>query len=197
MPRTRLFDVGAAEIRRCDSDAADAGPEQLDRCGHANAWVFESSVVRIVLAMPERVPVLQIAPGAASTRRRSPFTGIAQGRDLEGHSPDQEPEVPHEHYGRQDPRYVNTNSAHDEGGPADRSSNGADHAASSSPSRGRRAEDLSGTPAGGQKTCPARGGMEHRKTCVLDAIVRAPIGPFPRPPPARLGTTPLVRGLFQ
>ena len=35
---------------------------------------------------------------------------------------------------------------------------------------------LSGTPAGGQKTCPARGGMEHRKTCVLDAVLRARSG---------------------
>src|SRR4029450_3990607 len=32
-----------------------------------------------------------------STRRRSTPTGIAPGRDSEGHSPDQEPEVPDEH----------------------------------------------------------------------------------------------------
>jgi hypothetical protein len=43
------------------------------------------------------------------------------------------------------------------------------------------AEDLSGPPAVGQKTCPAPAG-KHPKTCVVDAVVRARIGPFPRPP---------------
>jgi len=41
---------------------------------------------------------------------------------------------------------------------------------------GPHGHHLSGTPAGGQKTCPARGGMEHRKTCVLDAVLRARSG---------------------
>jgi hypothetical protein len=46
-----------------------------------------------------------------------------------------------------------------------------------------RSEDLSGA-----------GRRKHRKTCVLNKVVRARIRPFPRPPLARLDGTPLVKG---
>jgi hypothetical protein len=53
-------------------------------------------------------------------------------------------------------------------------------------SSGGRSEDLSGA-----------GRKEHRKTGVVDAVRRPQIGSFPRPPLARLGGTPLVRGRLQ
>jgi hypothetical protein len=43
------------------------------------------------------------------------------------------------------------------------------------------AEDLSGHPAVGQKTCPAPA-SKHRKTCVVETVVQARIGPSSRPP---------------
>ena len=51
---------------------------------------------------------------------------------------------------------------------------------------GGRSEDLSGAGRDGtsKDLCAGRGPS-------------SPIGPFPRPPPTRLGATPLVRGLFQ
>jgi len=44
-------------------------------------------------------------------------------------------------------------------------------------SRGRRPKTCQGSSAGGQKTCAAPGEGEHRKTCVVDAVARAGIGP--------------------
>jgi hypothetical protein len=62
-----------------------------------------------------------------------------------------------------------------------RSSNeGQTMPAPTSPSRGR-AEDLSGPPAVGQKTCPATA-SKHRKTCVVETVVQMDRGPSPRPP---------------
>jgi hypothetical protein len=88
------------------------------------------------------------------------------------------------------------NSSRSDWLPLHRSSNGVDHAASSHRG-GRRL-----------KTCPVlrraegrlfrcRAGGNTEKTCVVDAVCQASIVPFPRPPAARLGATPLVESPIQ
>jgi hypothetical protein len=100
MPRTRLFD----ESERRRSARVTRMPLTQDQSNLIDAAMQTRGSVRARRCpdrssrCSERCESCKIAHRPPySTRRRSPFTGITPGRGPEGHSPDQEPEVPVEH----------------------------------------------------------------------------------------------------